>query len=227
MAFPPTAKDPFVLKQKGNPYDAEALAEGFRMTFPLSGHEFRIGIKLPKEAAHGPYMIIFYSSFYHAGDPQSLVEVGLSYSQRWGAWNFATNASLHVKDAAYHSLFKEDLMKGPPLELVVSFEEHGHAGLIRCTLAGRSQLVHLPKYESADRMRLVIATGNHTDASFSEASMVLKSVDNKPPTSPGVIEFMKGSGIDESNRRSQLQSKSSFGMHCSLLPQKAISSAKH
>lgn len=220
--FPETSKEFFIYKPKGSTWDGEDHADGFVMEFRVTGEEFKIGIDLPREAAHGPYMIIFYASFYHDDHSGSVVETGLSFSGKKG-WNFTAD----LAGKSHDHTFLGDLTKKPQLELVVSFKPDHHGGLVESSLNGLRSSVRVHRHKSINKMRLVIATGDRRGAHFSEAGMTLKSVDNKLPRVSGVAKWQRGHKITDGDHQSVLKSATPFGMRCSLPPEKKPVAAHH
>lgn len=227
--FPPTSKEFFIYKPKGGTWDGEDHADGYVMEFRVTGQDFKIGIDLPKEAEHGPYMIIFYASFFHNDATHSLVETGLSFSGIHHGWNFPAAALTPdgKKTDPHNHLMSGDITKVGHFDLRVSFKPEAHGGLIKCSLNGIPNSFWVPKHQNPNKMRLVIATGDRRGAFFSEAGMTLEAIDGKPPKVSGHVKWQRGHKIADGDRRSVLKSATPFGVRCSLPPEKKPVSAKH
>ena len=222
QAFPTTSKEFFIYKPKGGTWDGEDHADGFVMEFRITGQEFKIAIDLPREAEHGPYMIIFYASFFHDDHSGSVVETGLSFSKKKG-WNFTADLATVPHD---HSNLG-DLTKSSQLYLVVSFRPERHGGIVESSLNGLLSSVKVPQNKTINKMRLVIATGDRRGAHYSEAGMTLKSVDNKAPKASGFLKWQRGHKIADGDHRSVLKSATPFGMRCLLPPEPKPVGTKH
>lgn len=213
MGFPPTAAQQFK-SGGGKGKDGEGLAEGFRMSFDAPGKLYRIRIDLPRQATCGPKFLNFYASFYHNAHMSSIVETGVSFSPA-KKWNFFANCG---GIAPEHRL-GDDLTKVPSLELLVHFvpADSGSGGRVFSKLGGGLGLEqYLANLKPVNMMRLVIATGDHTAASFSEVGMTLLEIDGKPPRRSGFVEYMSGSNIDSSHRQMVFSGSSPYGLRGSL-----------
>ena len=216
MDFPPIAADSF--KTGKGKSDGEANAEGFRMSFAANNrHRFRVEFDLPQHALPGPSFINFYASFYDARQADSIVETGISFS-RAKHWNFFNND--HSKHPPEYRLGNQ--RKGKTLFMDVEFAPARHGpGRITSTIDGHS-LVAVRPYHSVDRMRLVVAAGDRTDAFFTRVGVFLQSIDGKPPATPGFVEFMAGSKVHgQADAHCVLLDTTANGMRASMSAHKA------
>ncbi len=220
MAFPPTARQKFKTGGKGP--DGEGLAEGFRMSFDAPGKLYRIRIDLPRQATPGLKYIDFYASFFNSAQSNSIVEIGISFSIE-KKWNFFANCGGHAPDHRVGS----DLTKLPSIEMLVRFvpSSSGHGGRVFSNLGGGLGLENpVPNLKPVNMMRLVIATGNHTGASFSDVGMTLLEVDGRPPTQTGFVEYISGSNIGPGDGRMVFGASTPHTLRGSLPPEPAAKS---
>lgn len=182
------------------------------MTFPASGSMYTIELNPPVQATSGLMFINFYASFYHRGLPSSVLECGLSLSER-KHWNFFANQGGKPTDHPVSAPTTH-----APLALVIQFHADGpRRGLIDCALGSTPMsVVQHDRFRSIDTMRLVVAAGNREGASFSEVGMRLAAVDCKPPPHAGLLEFMAGERVTVANHRIQLINHGHSGFTCAL-----------
>ena len=145
---------------------------------------------MPLLAEHGPQFINFYMSFYSDRNPSSLVETGISFSEK-RAWNFFANVEGSAQNAPLS--FKPF---GSLTALEVRFFDVKSPGYRGCcvTLGSQSHMTAVRNYE-IDYSRLVVATAELQGSFWSPMRFDLTEIDGKAPSALGDMQWAGGSKV--------------------------------